>query len=126
LLNFILANENSNVLLFLISQIRSELSPTSATLTTYTNSEDGVIGPPQTPVLPLAHCPDQLLVDGYEWYQTPVINKMSDRFQFHVDLEVVLADGTLHKFDFGQTHSIDGDDDLDTLISEVTISSGGD
>ena len=32
-------------LLVLISQIRSEL-PTSATLTTYTNSEDGTIGPP--------------------------------------------------------------------------------
>ena len=110
----------------MIPQVRSELSPTSVTLTSYTNSEDGVLGPPQTPILPLSHCPDQLLVEGYEWYQTPVINKLSDGFQFSIDLEVVLADGTFYKFDFGQTHTIDGDDDLDTSISQVTIISGGD
>ena len=33
------------------------------------------------------------MIEGYEWYQTLVINKLSDRFQFHVDLDVVLADG---------------------------------
>ncbi|KIM38677.1 hypothetical protein M413DRAFT_240334 [Hebeloma cylindrosporum] len=109
-----------------VAGIRSELSPTSATLNTYTNSEDGVIGPPQTPVLPLTHYPDRLLVEGYEWYQAPVINKISDGFQFSVDLEVMLADGASHKFDFGQTRSIDGEEGLDTLISEVTVGSGGD